>query len=116
MIYEKDLDESIARYQGEVNPSIETCRKLAACLIVKRELFGETEQFPVVADNATGYSYAAGPVDTAETIHFDSGTDFSQAIDGRKQEDIWPIMDELMDTVHALLPRLYDGVMRKLQE
>ena len=46
MIYERDLDESIARYQGEVNPSIETCRKLAACLIVKRELFGEPERLP----------------------------------------------------------------------
>ena len=115
MIYEKDLDESIARYQGEVNPSIETCRKLAACLIVKRELFGEPERFPVDADNATGYSYAAGPVDTAETIHFDSGTDFSQAIDGRNPDEVWPIMDELMSTVQVLMPRLYDGVMRKLQ-
>lgn len=115
MIYEKDLDESIARYQGEVNPSIETCRKLAACLIVKRELFGEPERFPVVADNATGYSYAAGPVDTAETIHYDSGTDFSQVIDGRDPADIWPIIDELMSTVQVLMPRLYDGVMRKLQ-
>ena len=110
MIYEKDLDESIARYQGEVNPSIETCRKLAACLIVKRELFGESEQLEPDA-----YSRAAAPVDTAETIHFDSGTDFSQAIDGREPGDIWPIMDELMSTIQVLMPRLYDGVMRKLQ-
>ena len=114
MIFEKDLDESIARYQGEVNPSIETCRKLAACLIVKRELFGNSEQLDERAENA--YSYATEPVDTAETIHYDSGTDFSQAIDGRYPEDIWPIMDELMDTIHVLMPRLYDGVMRKLHD
>ena len=114
MIYEKDLDESIARYQGEVNPSIETCRKLAACLIVKRELFGDSEQLER-AEDAHSYSFAAAPVDTAETIHFDSGTDFSQAIDGRKPGDIWPIMDELMSTIQVLMPRLYDGVMRKLQ-
>lgn len=115
MIYEHDLDESIARYQGEVNPSIETCRKLAACLIVKRELFGEPERLPVVADNATGYSYAAGPVDTAETIHYDSGTDFSQVIDGRDPAEVWPIIDEMMEAVNTLMPRLYDSVMRKLQ-
>lgn len=114
MIYEKDLDESIARYQGEVNPSIETCRKLAACLIVKRELFGEPEQLER-AEDAHSYSFAAAPVDTAETIHFDSGTDFSQAIDGREPGEIWPIMDELMSTIQVLMPRLYDGVMRKLQ-
>ena len=110
MIYEKDLDESIARYQGEVNPSIETCRKLAACLIVKRELFGETEQFPVA--DVTGYSHAAGPIDT---IHYDSGTDFSQAINGRNQAEVWPIIDELISSIQVLMPRLYDGVMQRLR-
>lgn len=115
MIYEKDLDESIARYQGEVNPSIETCRKLAACLIVKRELFGKAEQSVGVSKTEIPtYSYAAPP-DAAETIHYDSGTDFSQMIDGRNPADIWPIMDELMSTVQALMPRLYDGVMQRLQ-
>ena len=115
MIYEKDLDESIARYQGEVNPSIETCRKLAACLTVKRELFGKPERLPVVADNATSYSHAAAPVDTADThIEYNSGTDFSQAIDGRNPADIWPIIDEMMSTVQVLMPRLYDIVMRRL--
>lgn len=113
MIFEKDLDESIARYQGEVNPSIETCRKLAACLIVKRELFGNSEQLDERAESA--YSYAAGPVDTAETIHYDSGTDFSQVIDGRDPAKVWPIIDEMMEAVNTLMPRLYDSVMRKLQ-
>ena len=110
MIYERDLDESIARYQGEVNPSIETCRKLAACLIVKRELFGEPERLPKY-----GYSYAAEPVPVDTHITYTSDTEFSRVIDGRRQEDVWPIIDELMSTVQVLMPRLYDGVMRKLQ-
>ena len=110
MIYERDLDESIARYQGEVNPSIETCRKLAACLIVKRELFGEPEQLP-----EHGYSYAAEPVPVDTHITYTSDTEFSRVIDGRRQEDVWPIIDELMSTVQVLMPRLYDGVMRKLR-
>ena len=111
MIYERDLDESIARYQGEVNPSIETCRKLAACLIVKRELFGDTERLP-----EHGYSYAAAPVPVDTHITYISDTEFSRAIDGRKLEEVWPIIDELMSTVQVLMPRLYNGVMRKLQE
>jgi len=115
LIYEKDLDESIARYQGEVNPSIETCRKLAACLIVKRELFGEPERLPVVADNETSYSYAAEPVPVDTHITYTSDTEFSRVIDGRKPEDVWPIIDELMSTVQVLMPRLYNGVMRRLQ-
>ena len=111
MITEHDLEQAIAECQGERNPNANTCMKLAAFYTIRNEMFGKPEQY-----EAPEYSFAAAPVDTAETINYDSGTDFSQAIDGRKQEDVWPIMDELMDTVHALLPRLYDGVMRKLQE
>ena len=115
MIYERDLDESIARYQGEVNPSIETCRKLAACLIVKKELFGKTEQLPVVAENATTYSYAAAPAEPVEnSIDYYSDTDFSRAIDGRDPADIWPIIDELVSTIQVIQPRLYDTFMRRL--
>ena len=117
MIYERDLDESIARYQGEVNPSIETCRKLAACLIVKRELFGEPEQLQRAEMPTANYSFTAGTAEPVETtIDYYSDTDFARSIDGRKAADVWPIMDELMSTLQVLQPRLYDGVMRKLQD
>lgn len=109
MIYEKDLDESIARYQGETNPSIETCRKLAACLIVKRELFGEPEQL-----SEHGYSYAAEPPTENPEITYDSGTAFSAAINGRDPAEIWPIMDEMMSALQIQMPRQYDRVMRKI--
>ena len=110
MIYEHDLDESIARYQGEINPSIETCRKLAACLTVKRELFGKPEQ-----PAGQSYSFAAEPPTENPLIDYDSGTEFSAAIHGRNPADIWPIIDELVSTIQVIQPRLYDGVMRKLQ-
>lgn len=117
MIYEKDLDESIARYLGEPDPTIQTCMKLASCFTVKRELFGKSEQPDQIADaDKMVYSYADAPVPVDTHITYTSDTEFSRAIDGRKQEDIWPIMDEMMSTVQALVPRLYDGVMRKLQE
>lgn len=112
MIYEKDLDESIARYQGEVNPSINTCIKLAACYALKRELFGGPEQPALPA-----YSFAAAPAESVEsTIEYYGDTEFAQTIDGRAAADIWPVMDELMETLKIIQPRLYDGVMRKLQK
>lgn len=114
MIYEKDLDESIARYQGEVNPSIETCCKLAACLTVKKELFGNPEQLER-AEDAHSYSYAAAPAEPVEnSIDYYSDTDFSRAIDGRDPADIWPIIDELVSTIQVIQPRLYDTFMRRL--
>ena len=111
MIYERDLDESIARYQGEVHPSITTCIKLAACYALKHEMFGKPEQ------SAQAYSYAAGPEDQSESIiDYKSDTDFSHVVDGRKAADIWPVMDELMSTLQVVQPRLYHVVMRKLQD
>lgn len=110
MIHEKDLDESIARYMGEPEPSIETCRKLAACLYVKKELFGEPEQL-----HEDQYSYAAEAPTEAPTIDYDSGTEFSAAVNGRLVEDVLPIFDEVMTTIQVLLPKLYDKAMNRLK-
>ena len=114
MITEKDLIEAIAECQGERNPNANTCIKLAAFYTIRNEMFGKPEQLER-AEDVHSYSYAAPPVDTADRLHYDSGTDFSRAIDGRNPDDILPIMDELMSTLQVLMPRLYDGVMRKLQ-
>lgn len=47
-------------------------------------------------------------------VQFDGGSEFAQAVDGRKQSEIWPIMDELMSTIKVMNERLYNGIMRKL--
>ena len=112
MITERDLVEAIAECQGERNPNANTCIKLAAYYTIKNELFGKTEQLPEIP----GYSFATAPAGQVETtIDHYSDTEFSQVIDGRKAADIWPIMDELMSTLRVVQPRLYAGVMRKLQ-
>lgn len=115
MITEQDLEQAIAECQGERDPNANTCIRLAAYMILKRELFGKPEQPEERAENA--YSFAAGPPEPVEPIvDYISDTAFSQAVDGRKAAEIWPIMDELMTTVQIMLPRLYDSVMRKLGE
>lgn len=30
--------------------------------------------------------------------------------------EVWLVIDELMETVHAIQPKLYDAVLRKLKE
>lgn len=114
MIHEQDVLDAIAECQGERNPNANTCIKLAAFYTIKREMFGESEQPPEA--RLPAYSFAAGPENQSESIiDYQSDTDFSQAVNGRKAADIWPIMDELMETIQVLQPRLYDGVMRKLR-
>lgn len=117
MITEKDLQEAIAECQGVRNPKADTCIKLAAFLIIQREMFGKTEM-----PEAPAYSYAAPPI-TTENLQRYSGQDtvgeygdseFLQAIKDKDPADVWAVMDELMDTLHMVNERVYNGVMRKI--
>lgn len=122
MITLQDLNAAIAECQGERNPNANTCIKLAAFYTIRQEMFGGNsggEEKPVAAPAVPGYSTAPGPVaqEQAETIiDFDSGSEFSRAIDGRDAYSVWSVMDELMEVLNATNPRLFNGVMRKIHE
>lgn len=105
MITEHDLQEAIAECQGQRNPTASTCIKLAAYLTIKNSLYpgDQPEQ---------GYSFKAMPV--KEVISYQSDSDFGKAVQGRNASDVMPVMDELMDTLRIIHPRLYNGVMGKL--
>ena len=116
MITEKDLQEAIAECQGQRNPNAQTCIKLAAFYTIKNELFGNSGQLPAT-ESDRGYSNAAPPETEPETyIQFKSGSEFSQAIDGLEASPVWKIMDELLSVLQATNPRLYAGVMRKIDQ
>ena len=105
MIRIEDLDSAIAECQGRRNPDAKTCIMLAAFYTIKREMFGEEKE-------AEHYSYAPSPI--RNTVDIDSGSEFARAVNGMDLDDFLPIMDELMDTLQILQPRLYSAVMAKL--
>jgi hypothetical protein len=51
---------------------------------------------------------------TSDIIEYDSGSEFSQRIHGRKISDVLPMIDELMETLQVMNPRLYNSVMDRL--
>ena len=116
MITLHDLDTAIAKCQGEEHPNANTCIKLAAFYTIKEAMFGNPdESSDTITDR--GYSNAAPPEDAPETyVDFNSGTDFSRAIDGKEAYPVWEVMDELLTVLQATNPRLFDGVMRKIQQ
>ncbi|MBR6029483.1 MAG: hypothetical protein IKP40_10370 [Clostridia bacterium] len=61
-------------------------------------------------DKPAEYSYAPDP--NAVVIDIDS--DFARQIDGKNQAAVWPVINELMDAIKVLHPRLYSAVMDKL--
>ena len=108
MIKEQDLYEAIAECQGEKNPNANTCIKLAAYYMILHNM-----NVPDInVGNIPRNSYASEPT---EKVMYDSGTEFSEVIYGRDIEEILPILDELMETIQVLLPKLYFATIDKLK-
>lgn len=115
MITKHDLLEAIAECQGTRSPNANTAIKLAAFYTILDHLDdGSTNGVqPVesVGQSLSGYSYARPD----GVIDYDAESDFARLIDGKKQSEVWPVMDELMATIKLMNERLYNGVMKRLQ-
>lgn len=113
MITEKDLDSAIAECQGIREPDSSVCIKLAAFYTLKNELFPKRKEFDpptysLTAPTVTGIS--------ERVISYNSGTEFSRVIDGRRAADVWAVMDELMSALCAIYPRLYNATLSKIEQ
>ena len=114
MITEHDLQEAIAECQGQRNPNANTCIKLAAFLTLQKEMFGSKDkEHSADTRNMSGYSFAQTP--SNETVGLYGESDFLSAIEGKDMQSVFMVMNELMDTMQVLQPRIYDSVMRKVQ-
>lgn len=113
MITERDLQEAIAECEGQRSPNSATCIKLAAFYIIRRELFGSDPEEAVIPP---GFSGAMAPEVLPETVGYDSGSPFSDAVRGKDMDSCLAVLDEMMEALQILNPRLYDGVMRKLND
>lgn len=107
MITERDLQEAIAECQGERNPNAQTCIKLAAYYTILNEMSGRSGQVMAISQGYSG-AYQGSEIDIK------SESEFAQTVNGRDPEDVWPVMDELMQTLEVVNPRLYASVIRKL--
>ena len=106
MITEMDLRQAIAECQGERNPNAQTCIKLAAYYTILNQMAPTQTDYPII-----GYSADSAP----EGIAIDSDTEFASRVNGRNPSEVWAIIDELVETIRIVNPRLYQSVMRKLE-
>jgi hypothetical protein len=106
LITKQDLLEAIAECQGTRTPNANTAIKLAAFYTILDHLDEEKE--PPEKQSFSGYSFASN------AVNIDSESEFAQAIRGKPQSEVWPVIDELMATIKLMNERLYNGVLRKL--
>ena len=62
-------------------------------------------------------SYSAPPTEQVETyIETNGDSEFLKAVDGRKAEKVWKLMDELVEAVTIMHPRMYTTFIDKVQD
>lgn len=103
MITKKDLQKAIEEYKM-APATFANCEKLATYCILYEHLYSEREERPKVEK-------------TVEVVIDTNGeSEFLRMIQGEDPRRIWAIMDELMQTIKLINPRLYDGVINKIEE
>ena len=113
--------------EKEVAQAIEECLRepvtgnkravLADLIIIQDYLFGEPVQAQDVPQPMPMQSYSAPPMEQVGTYIETSGdSEFLKAVDGRRADKAWKLMDELVEAVKILHPRMYTTFIDKVQD
>lgn len=102
MISRKEIEDAIDECEHG-DHDYATCQKLATFYEMQDHLYGQQRD------------YAADAKEIATVGNY-GDTDFLKTVEGMDAEKVWAVLDELMETLRAINPRLYRAVLRRLTE
>ena len=116
MITEKEIEQAIEECLRE--PVTGNKRAVLADLIIIQDyLFGEPAQVQEAPQPMPMQSYSAPPIEQVETyIETTGDSEFLRAVDGRKADKVWKLIDELVEAVKILHPRMYTTFIDMVQD
>ena len=116
MITEKEVEQAIQECMRD--PITGNKRAVLADLIIIQDyLFGEPTRAQEVPQSTPMQSYSPPPIEQVETyVETNGDSEFLKAVDGRKAERVWKLMDELVEAVKILHPRMYTTFIDKVQD
>ena len=105
MITEKEVSKAIEEcLQEPITPSKREI--LADLIIIDDYLFGTPT-----------YNQEYSHADKVErVVDIGGDSEFLQAVNGKDAERVWMVIEELMDATRALHPRMYDSIIRQIEE
>ena len=106
MVTRQDLDEAIRECEG-APATYAVCQKLAVLYTVRDYLYGSL---------GSRISHASGGEKREDMIGDYGDSEFLRLVCGKAAAEVWDILGELMETLQIINPRLYDGVMRRIDE
>ncbi len=99
MITRKELDEAIKEIE-ETMKNHTDCQKLATFYVLKEHLYGRQKQYIETV--------------TETVVEYEGATEFSDIVNGKNAIEVWKVMEELMDAVKWLQPRIYNQVIERI--
>lgn len=100
----REIEYWISRYESEAT-KMDDCVVLSSLYSIRDKMQGAAP----TAHEPSAYSTIPEPLGQY------GSSEFLQAIDGKDSAAAWGVMDELMETLQAVNPRVYASVMRKVQ-
>jgi len=95
LITRRDLLDAINKCQGQKNPNANTCIKLAAYYTI----LDHTPE-----DEPSSYSFSPGP-----------SSEFMNIIKSKNKDEVFRVMDELMESLQGMAPKLYYDTLDKME-
>lgn len=99
MITKNEIEKAISELEA-APMSYSSCEKLACFYTIRNNLFAYETPVKVKAAD----------------IQVSGDSEFVELINQKNLEDVFVIMDELMEALKITNSRLYDGVLRKLEK
>lgn len=113
MLDEREISAAIAELEYK-NSSFQNYQKLANLYIIRNQMKKEEGQGGKMKREAVyENAYSGAPDPEQAGLYGDSS--FLKAVAGKDMASAWAVIDDLMDTLQAVNPRVYESVMRKIQ-
>lgn len=104
MLDMKEVEWAISQLERQES-SWAACARLADLYVIRDQNSGAKAR----AEPASAQALAAPLAQYGQS-------EFLKAAAGKSPDALWPILDELMDTIQTVSPRVYNSVMRKIME
>lgn len=116
MITEREVLQEIEKCMQE--PTTGQKRSVLADLfIIHDHLFGEPTRAQEIPQPMPMQSYSAPPLEQVEIyVETNGDSEFLKVVNGRKAERVWPLINELVEAVKILHPRMYTTFIDKVQD
>ena len=100
MITQKEIDEAINEVAEEMQ-NYNDCQKLATFLTLKDLLYPKYKQHIETV--------------TETVVDYEGASEFSSVVNGKVAVDVWQVIEELMEAMKWLYPRIYNQVIEKIK-